>query len=118
MTISEHEKSNIPGPVVIKCNFAQLTSAKLAMKCKLLLDFKTAELDGVFRFRSTKPVIYPVNKCLNANNYWHLIINEQDKFHGQLSRARKQFLTSGPDIKCVLFRRLILIPHLPKCSLN
>ena len=65
-------------------------STQLSMKFQLLLGVEIAKIIGIFRFESPKPVIYPANKCLNANNCWHFNkINEQDKFYAQLSWASK-----------------------------
>ena len=37
-----------------------------------------------FMLNSTEHELYPVLKCLNANNCWHFNIYEQDKFRAQL----------------------------------
>ena len=57
-------------------------ASQLSMKFKLLINIKIAKFDGIFKFKSLKPVIYPTNECLNANNF---NIYYQDKFHAQLS---------------------------------
>ena len=55
------------------------------MKIKLLINIEIVRINGFFRFKSSKPVIYPANKCYNANNLFkHL---EQDKFHAQFLRG-------------------------------
>ena len=43
--------------------------------------------------------IYPVNKCLNANNCWHFYIDEQIRFHAKLSWAWKSFIIWRPGNK-------------------
>ena len=40
---------------------------------------------------------FSANKYENANYYWHFHMYLQRKFYAQLSRARKSFITSGPD---------------------
>ena len=46
------------GPKVIKL-FSY--STQLSMKFKLLINTKIGKINGNFRFKSPKPVIYPVN---------------------------------------------------------
>ena len=36
------------------------------MKFKMLINIEIAKIDGIFLFKSLKPVIYPANKCENA----------------------------------------------------
>ena len=49
-----------PGPEVIKL-FS--ISTQLSMKFQMLIYFEKAKINGIFRFESVKPVIYPANKC-------------------------------------------------------
>ena len=55
-------------------------STQLSIKFKLLINIEIVTISGKFRLKSKNPVIYPANKCLNANSYWHSNIYEQDKF--------------------------------------
>ena len=66
-----------PGPEVIKL-FS--SSAQLSMKFQLLINAEIVKISGKFRFIPQNLVIYPANKCLNANNCWHFNIYEQDNF--------------------------------------
>ena len=51
----------IPGPKVIKL-YSYLT--QLSMKLKLIVNIEIAEnIQGIFRFKSLKPVVYSANKC-------------------------------------------------------
>ena len=69
------------------------------MKFKLLIIIEIAINNGILRLKSTKPVIYPANKCSMPTICWHFNIYEQNKFHAQLScEHEKSFITSGPDI--------------------
>ena len=77
-----HKMVPQPGPEVIKL-FS--ISAQLSMKFQLLINVEIIKISGKFRFKTQKLVIYPANKCLNANNCWHFNIYEQDKFLSQLS---------------------------------
>ena len=61
------------------------SSTQLSMKFKPLINTDIAKINGNFRYKSLKTVIYPADRCENANNCWHFNINEQDKFHAQLS---------------------------------
>ena len=49
-----------PGPEVIKLFSC---STQLSMKFKLLINTEIDKINGNFRFKSTKQVIYPANKC-------------------------------------------------------
>ena len=51
---------DIPGPEVIKL-FPH--SAHLSMKFKLLIKIKIARINAILRLKSSKLVIYPVDKC-------------------------------------------------------
>ena len=55
-----------------------LLITQLSMKSKMLKNIEIAKIDGIFRFKSPKLVIYPAYKCLNANFNTY----EQDNFYG------------------------------------
>ena len=38
-------------------------STQLNMKFKMLINIEIAKIDGIFRFNSLEPAIYPANKC-------------------------------------------------------
>ena len=38
-------------------------STQLSMKFKMLINIEIAKIDGIFRFNSLEPAIYPANKC-------------------------------------------------------
>ena len=65
------------------------------MKFKMLINIEIAKIDGIFRFNSLEPAIYPANKYLNDNNCWHFNVYKQNKFHAQLSSERKKFYNLG-----------------------
>ena len=65
------------GPEVINL---VLCSAQLSMKLTVLINTRIAQINRCVRFRSPKPLIYPADKCLNANNCWHFNVYQQDKF--------------------------------------
>ena len=48
------------GPVVTKLFSC---SIQLSMKFKIVINIKMAKINGIFRFKPSKPVIYPANKC-------------------------------------------------------
>ena len=48
----------------------------------MLINIQIAKINGKFRFKSPKSVIYPASKYQNANIY------EQDIFHAQLSMKK------------------------------
>ena len=49
-------------------------STQLSMKFILLINIKIAKINETLRFKSSKLIIHPANKCLNANNCWHFNI--------------------------------------------
>ena len=61
------------------------------MKFQLLINTEIVQMNGNFRFRLTKPVIYPANKSfkmptiINVKMPTIFNIYEQDKFESQLS---------------------------------
>ena len=55
----------IPGPEVIKLFSC---SAQLSMKFKLLVNIEIAKINGKFKFKSQKPVIFPADKCYYLAN--------------------------------------------------
>ena len=61
------------------------------MKFKLLIDTEIVKIIGNFRFKTSKQIIYPANRCSNANN---CNIYERDKSHAQLSLSLKNVLYS------------------------
>ena len=51
---------DVPGAEVIKLFSC---STQLSMKFKMLINIEIAKIDGIFRFNSLEPAIYPANKC-------------------------------------------------------
>ena len=58
--LQEHFEFTNPGAEVIKLFSC---STQLSMKFKMLINIEIAKIDGIFRFNSLEPAIYPVNKC-------------------------------------------------------
>ena len=56
----DRESLTIPGPEVIKENPC---STQLRLNFFLLINIKIAKLNGNLWFKSSKPVIYPADKC-------------------------------------------------------
>ena len=83
------------GPRVIKlfsCIFLQ------SMKFKLLINTEIAKINGDFRFKSPKPVIYLYTHKFEM----HFNIYEQAKFHAQLSEHEK-FYNLGDQVSLSAF---------------
>ena len=53
--------------------------------------YKNIKKFGFFKAQISPNAIFPAHVCYNANNCWHFNIYEQEKFHAQLSGARKKF---------------------------
>ena len=49
-----------PGPKVIK---HLSCSTQLSMKSKIIINIKIAKINGIFRFKKSKQIIYPADEC-------------------------------------------------------
>ena len=81
------------GPEVIKLFSC---STQLSMKFYILINIKIAKVNGIFRFKSPKPVIYPAHKMLTIVG----ILTFMSMINCMLSRVEheKSFITSGPGL--------------------